>query len=192
MIGSRPSSRSSACGRAWACASSRRPEACESRARSSSATIRGARSAASRCGFPSSRHQQNRQQRQQHEVASEHCPRGVRRVEREIPVADREPELCEQQREPEEPRGDEPAAAPDERHDRDQPDQELRQRGPCSARRRRRAKPRSSARALGRRRPAARREPDGEQGHDEQTVETVPARAAASRPGSASRGSTPS
>ena len=53
VIGVRPSSRSSACERAWACASSRRPAACGSRAQSSSATTEGGRSAASRCGFPS-------------------------------------------------------------------------------------------------------------------------------------------
>ena len=59
---------------------------------------------------------QHGEKRDEHDVAREHDPRRERvEVEHEVPVADREPELGEDEREPEQRGSGEPAAAADER-----------------------------------------------------------------------------
>jgi hypothetical protein len=78
---------------ARACGSSPRAAAFGSRARSWSATPKGARSAASRFGFPSRRGYQHREQHDQDEIPREHEPGRDGLEGHEIPVADGEPEL---------------------------------------------------------------------------------------------------
>src|SRR5207237_10806839 len=106
-------------------APSRRRATCGGRAWSSSATTKAARSAVSRCGFPFP-DEQNGEQREQDEVTREHEPgRERREVEREVPVAEREPELRQQQCQAEQRRRRETAAAAHERHEGQAPAHDL-------------------------------------------------------------------
>ena len=93
----------------------------------SSADRMDALRAASPCACRSSEHASNEHDEQgdEHEVADEHEPADRPQVD-DVPVARREPDLRQDKRRHEQERGAEPRDGDRERHERNEPDQELR------------------------------------------------------------------